>query len=71
MIGLGTLVNVLFILAGAAIGLLIGDTLNQKFQDTIMKALGLAVMFIGISGAMQGLLTVKDDGLISKPDWNG
>ncbi len=64
MIGLGTLVNVLFILAGAAIGLLIGDTLNQKFQDTIMKALGLAVMFIGISGAMQGLLTVKDDGLV-------
>lgn len=63
MVGLGTLVNMLLILGGSTIGLLIGGRLNQKFQDTIMKALGLAVMFIGLSGAMQGLMTINKDGL--------
>jgi uncharacterized membrane protein YqgA involved in biofilm formation len=37
--------------------------LKQRFQDTIMNALGLAVMFIGISGALQGLFTIEGKSL--------
>lgn len=59
MVGLGTLANVVAILIGSAIGLLIKGILTQRFKDTIMHALGLAVMFIGLSGAMQGLLKVN------------
>ena len=63
MIGMGTLVNMAAIIAGAAIGIIIRGRLQQRFQDTIMKALGLAVMFIGISGALQGMFRVEQDGL--------
>jgi uncharacterized membrane protein YqgA involved in biofilm formation len=60
MIGLGTLGNIALILTGATIGMIIKGGLKQRFQETIMSGLGLAVMFIGISGALEGLLTVTD-----------
>jgi len=63
MRGLGTLVNMAAILAGASIGLIIKGRLHDNFKDTIIKALGLAVIFIGISGTLQGMFIVKQDGL--------
>jgi uncharacterized membrane protein YqgA involved in biofilm formation len=63
MIGLGTLANMAAILVGSGIGLLLQGGLKQRFQTTIMNALGLAVMFIGISGALQGLFVVTEKGL--------
>ena len=63
MVGLGTLVNMAAIIVGAAAGLLIKGGLKQRFQDTIMGALGLAVIFIGISGTLQGILVVNEEGL--------
>jgi uncharacterized membrane protein YqgA involved in biofilm formation len=63
MVGLGTLANMAAIVFGAAVGIIIKGGLKQRFQDTIMNALGLAVMFIGISGALQGLFLVSPDGL--------
>lgn len=65
MVGLGTLANMAAILIGSIFGIMIKGGLKKRFQETIMKALGLAVMFIGISGALQGLLKVKDGGLES------
>ena len=65
MIGLGTLGNIALILIGATIGTIIKGGLKQRFQETIMKALGLAVMFIGISGALEGILTVTDGKITS------
>ena len=58
MIGLGTLGNIALILIGSTIGMIIKGGLKKRFQDTIISALGLAVMFIGISGALEGLLVV-------------
>jgi uncharacterized membrane protein YqgA involved in biofilm formation len=66
MIGLGTLANMAAILFGAAIGIQIKGGLKQRFQDTIMNALGLAVMFIGITGALQGMLKVNEGKLESE-----
>jgi uncharacterized membrane protein YqgA involved in biofilm formation len=63
MIGLGTIVNMAAIVAGAAIGLMVKGVLKQRFQETIMNALGLAVMFIGASGALQGIFVVEEKGL--------
>ncbi len=58
MIGLGTLVNMAAIVIGASIGTLLQGVLRERFQTTIMNGLGLAVMFIGISGALQGIFVV-------------
>lgn len=51
------------ILLGSSIGIILKGGLKQRFQDTIMSGLGLAVMFIGISGALQGLFTVEGTSL--------
>lgn len=59
MIGIGTLVNMGAILIGASIGSLFQGVLKERFQVTIMNGLSLAVIFIGISGALQGIFVVK------------
>ena len=63
MVGLGTLANMAAIIVGAAVGLILKEVLRQRFKDTIMNALGLAVLFIGISGSLQGLLVVTKEGI--------
>ncbi|MBE6789207.1 MAG: DUF554 domain-containing protein [Ruminococcaceae bacterium] len=64
MHGLGTLINVIAILAGGFIGLFVKKGLNQKLLDSVMKAIGVAVMFVGISGALTGLLKITEGGAI-------
>lgn len=66
MTGLGTIVNVLAILAGGFVGLFIKKGLKDSLQDMIMKVLGISTMFIGASGALCGLLTFKDGVLSTK-----
>lgn len=63
MIGLGTIVNTLAVIIGSAIGMLIKGGLKQRYQETLMQALGLATMFIGISGAMSGMLKIINNGI--------
>lgn len=63
MIGLGTIVNTLAVIVGSGIGLIIKGGLKQRYQQTIMQALGLATIFIGASGVMSGMLKVMDSGL--------
>lgn len=65
MIGLGTLGNIALILIGSTLGFLLKGRLKEYYQDTIMKGLGLAVMFIGISGALEGILVIKDGSIVS------
>lgn len=64
MHGLGTLINVGAILLGGFIGLFVKKGLNEKLMDSVMKAIGVAVMFVGISGALTGLLKITESGTI-------
>lgn len=66
MIGLGTLGNIALVFLGSTIGILIKGGLKQRFQETILKAMGLAVMFIGISGALEGLLSIEGNKIVSR-----
>ncbi len=59
MRGLGTIVNVAAVLAGGLAGLLLKNGLKQRFQDILMKALGLSTIFLGIAGAMTGLMEIS------------
>jgi len=61
MIGLGTIVNVIAVLAGAAIGMIIKGGLPQRFEKTILGAIGLATFFIGITGALSGMLVINEN----------
>lgn len=63
MHGLGTIVNSAAIVAGGIIGMLFKSRINQRFQDTVMQVLGLATIFIGVSGALKGLFSVTEKGL--------
>ncbi len=56
---MGTVINVAAILAGGLGGLLFGNRLPRRFQDTLMMANGVCVLFIGIAGALEKMLSVS------------
>ena len=58
MIGLGTIINVATVLIGGFIGLLLKKGISERIQSSIVKSLGLSTMFIGLSGALVGLLKI-------------
>ena len=60
MIGLGTLINILGIVAGGVCGLIFGKMLKKEHQDSLGVAAGVSVLFLGIAGAMEGMLTMAD-----------
>lgn len=59
MYGLGTIINTAAVLVGGGIGLFIKKGINQKISETVTKAIGLAVMFIGISSVLKEMLVVS------------
>ena len=63
MIGTGTIVNVLAIIAGGLLGLLAKGRRKLRGQDGVIHALGLATMFIGAGSALCGMLTVSQGSL--------
>ncbi len=65
MAGLGTLINVAGILAGGLSGLMFGKFMTQRYQDTLTMACGVSVMFIGIAGAVEKMMTVTGRSLTS------
>jgi len=51
---IGAVINALAILAGGGLGLLLKGRINKKITQSIMRAIGLCVCIIGISGALGG-----------------
>lgn len=58
--GLGTVVNVCAVVAGGLIGTFFGKKIKESIQDSLMKVLGLAVMFVGLSGALSKMLIIEN-----------
>lgn len=50
---MGTLVNCLTIILGCIVGLFIKGKVNEKISTTVMNALGLCTLYIGISGSLK------------------
>ena len=65
MYGLGTIINTLAILAGGLLGALFGKFLSDSAQDTLTKVCGVSTLFIAISGALEGMLTVENGTIVS------
>lgn len=67
MPGLGTIINVCCIVAGGLVGLVGKRFISQRLQDALLKACGLSVIFLGLGGALEKMLTVAAaaDGSVS------
>lgn len=65
MKGLGTIINVAGVLIGGLCGLLFGKRLEERFQETLMSAVGICVLFLGISGCLEEMFVITADGLKS------
>lgn len=52
MIGIGTLVNAGAIIVGSILGMLLKGGIPERIQNIIYTAVGVAVMFIGITGVI-------------------
>lgn len=65
MIGLGTIINVAAILIGGAAGMLLGRSVKVRYQDILMSAVGICVLFLGVAGTMEQMLTVEGGKLSS------
>jgi uncharacterized membrane protein YqgA involved in biofilm formation len=48
----GTLLNAATVIVGTLLGLLIGNRLPERVQDTLFGAIGLVTLLIGVSGAL-------------------
>lgn len=50
---IGTLINCAAIILGSAVGLLFRKGMKKKISDTVMQGVGLCVLLIGLSGALE------------------
>lgn len=66
MIGLGTIVNTLAVVAGGLLGLLLKKGIAEKFEKILMQALGLATIFIGAVGVFQYMLVIENGSITTQ-----
>lgn len=62
MPGLGTIINTLAIAVAGVLGLLLRRVLHQRYQDAIITASGVAVVFLGAAGTLARMLTITPQG---------
>ena len=63
MHGLGTIVNVAAIVVGGLAGLLGGRRIPERLQKTLMSAMGVSVLFVGVSGTLSQMLRAEGGAL--------
>lgn len=66
MIGLGTIVNTVAVIAGGLLGMLIKNGIAKRFEKILMQALGLATIFIGAGGVLKYMLVVENGTLSTR-----
>lgn len=64
MVGLGTIINTLAIIAGGILGMVFGRFIQESVQDALCKTCGVCTLFLGISGALEGMLTVEGSSVV-------
>ena len=66
MTGIGTIVNSVAVLAGGSLGVVLNKNLKQKYQDILKQAIGISVIFIGLSGTLSGLFYIENGTIATK-----
>ncbi len=65
MIGLGTIINTVAIILGGVFGHCFSKIMSKNIQETLSKACGVCVLFVGMAGAFEKMFTVSGSGIIS------
>lgn len=63
---MGTIINVAAVVIGGILGKFINGSAIRKYEATLMSALGLCTLFIGISGVLTQMITVAEGQLETK-----
>ena len=63
MRGMGTIANVLAIIIGGSLGLFCKNLLKVRYQETIMKATGIATMFLALSGTLSKMFVIQQESI--------
>lgn len=61
MRGLGTVINAAAVILGGLLGLGSKRFLRESWQETILKATGFAVVFLGLAGTLSKMLVPAAD----------
>lgn len=56
----GTLINCILVIIGSLAGMLFKKLLPERLKDTLLQAVGLIVIFVGIGGVVSATLTYED-----------
>lgn len=62
---MGTIINTISIIVGGILGILFGKRLKEESQTAIIRSCAIAVIFIGIAGAIEGMISITDSTLVS------
>ncbi len=62
MHGLGTIINTVAIIVGGFLGVFFGKMIKERFRDMLGKSCGIAVIFIGMAGTLEEMLSTTTDG---------
>lgn len=65
MIGLGTIINSVSIVAAGLVGQFAGKWFKPEQQESLNRACGVSILFIAIAGAMEGMLHIEDGAINS------
>lgn len=60
--GLGTLINAAAIIVAGIAGVAGKKFIKERYQETMLKATGFAVMFLGAAGSLAKILVIEDGG---------
>lgn len=62
---MGTIINTISIIVGGILGILFGKKLKEESQTAIIRSCAIAVIFIGIAGAIEGMISITDSTLVA------
>ena len=66
MIGLGTIINTVAVIAGGFLGLMLKNGIAQRFEKIMMQTLGVATIFIGAGGVFEYMLVVENGSITTR-----
>ena len=62
---MGTIINTAAIIIGGILGYFFGNLLKERHQNTLNMAWGVGVLFIGLAGALEGMLSIDGTNIVS------